>query len=61
MISNKWLYLWKCFILNKICEQKEDLSEENEDWSQSLVRSLNPVVGILPPGMISNEEDLFDT
>jgi len=25
MISNDWLFQWKCFVSNKICADEEDL------------------------------------
>ena len=52
IISNKWLYLWKCFVLNRLCP-------DDEDWGAYVAQSENPAIGILPPGMISNEEDLM--
>jgi hypothetical protein len=53
--------MWKCFILNKVCDQNEDLSDDNDDWTNYIRMSGNNQIGILPPGMISNEEDLFNT
>jgi len=58
MISNKWLYLWKCFVLNRLCTAS---AEDDDDWSDYVDQSENPAIGILPPGMISNEEDLMVT
>jgi len=59
MISNKWLYLWKCFILDKVCSQSTSKVIEKIGWEELVELSDNPVVGVLPPGMITNEEDLF--
>ena len=33
---------------------------DNEDWAASISLSHNDEVGVLPPGLISNEEDLFE-
>ena len=53
MLSNKWLYLWKCFVLNRVCK------DDNDDWGDYVSQSENPAIGVLPPGMITNEEDLM--
>ena len=33
---------------------------DNDEWAASISISNNSEVGILPPGLISNEEDLFE-
>ena len=33
---------------------------DNADWAASISISNNSEVGVLPPGLISNEEDLFE-
>ena len=57
MISNKWYYKWKCFIQNQV-----NLNElyDNEEWAASISLSCNSEIGVLPPDLISNEEDLFE-
>jgi len=56
IISNKWLYKWKCFIQNQVTLNN---FFDNEEWAASITLSNNSEVGVLPPGLISNEEDLF--
>ena len=56
MVSNKWLYKWKSFIQNQVTLNN---FFDNEEWAASVNLSLNPDVGVLPPGLISNEEDFF--
>lgn len=34
---------------------------DNEEWAASVSLSTNSEVGVLPPGLISNDEDLFDS
>ena len=57
IISNKWLYKWKCFIQNQVTLNN---FFDNEDWAASISISTNSDIGVLPPGLISNEEDLFE-
>ena len=57
VISNKWLYKWKCFIQNQVTLNN---FFDNEDWAASISLSNNSDIGVLPPGLISNEEDLFE-
>ena len=57
IISNKWLYKWKCFIQNQVTLNN---FFDNEEWAASISLSNNSEIGVLPPGLISNEEDLFD-
>lgn len=57
IISNKWLYKWKCFIQNSVTLNNYF---DNEDWAASISLSNNSEIGVLPPGLISNEEDLFE-
>lgn len=57
IISNKWLYKWKCFIQNQVTLNN---FFDNDDWAASISISNNSEIGILPPGLISNEEDLFE-
>ena len=45
-ISVKWLYKWKCFVLNTP--------------SPLVEMAPNHLVGVLPPGPIANEHDLFE-
>ena len=33
---------------------------DNEEWAASICWSTNEDIGVLPPGLISNEEDLFE-
>lgn len=33
---------------------------DNEEWAASISLSNNSEIGVLPPGLISNEEDLFE-
>ena len=33
---------------------------DNDEWAASISISNNSEIGILPPGLISNEEDLFE-
>ena len=46
-------------------DNKKDLKNllnnffDNEEWAASVEISPNKKVGVLPPGMISNEEDFF--
>jgi len=54
--SNKWLYKWKSFITNQVTLNN---FFDNEEWAASVNMSLNPDIGVLPPGIISNEEDFF--
>ena len=56
MVSNKWLYKWKSFITNQVTLNN---FFDNEEWAASVNISPNPNVGVLPPGLISNEEDFF--
>ena len=56
MVSNKWLYKWKSFITNQVTLNN---FFDNEEWAASVNISSNPDVGVLPPGLISNEEDFF--
>lgn len=56
MVSNKWLYKWKSFIQNQVTLNN---FFDNEEWAASVNLSQNPDIGVLPPGMISNEEDFF--
>jgi hypothetical protein len=56
IISNKWLYKWKCFIQNQVTLNN---FFDNEEWAASVSLSTNSEVGVLPPGLISNMEDLF--
>lgn len=57
IISNKWLYKWKCFIQNEVTLNN---FFDNEEWAASISLSNNSEIGVLPPGLISNEEDLFE-
>ena len=57
IISNKWLYKWKCFIQNQVTLNN---FFDNDEWAASISISNNSEIGILPPGLISNEEDLFE-
>ena len=57
VISNKWLYKWKCFIQNQVTLNNYF---DNDEWAASISLSNNSEIGVLPPGLISNEEDLFD-
>ena len=57
MVSNKWLYKWKCFIQNRVTLNNYF---DNADWAACISISNNSDVGVLPPGLISNEEDLFE-
>ena len=56
MVSNKWLYKWKCFMQNEVTLNS---LFDNEEWAASISLSTNSEIGVLPPGLISNEEDLF--
>ena len=56
MISNKWLYKWKSFVQNQVTLNN---FFDNEEWAASVEISPNKKIGVLPPGMISNEEDFF--
>ena len=53
MISNDWLYRWKCFVSNKVSSQSA--SPSSEDQAKFMRRSANQRLGFLPPGPISNE------
>ena len=33
---------------------------DNDEWAASISISNNSEIGILPPGLISNEEDLYE-
>ena len=33
---------------------------DNEEWAASISLSCNSEIGVLPPDLISNEEDLFE-
>ena len=33
---------------------------DNEEWAAQITLSTNSEIGVLPPGLISNEEDLFE-
>ena len=57
IISNKWLYKWKCFVQNQVTLNN---FFDNDEWAASISISNNSEIGILPPGLISNEEDLFE-
>ena len=57
IISNKWLYKWKCFIQNQVTLNN---FFDNDEWAASISISNNSEIGILPPGLISNEEDLYE-
>ena len=56
LISSEWLYLWKCFISNRIAS----IGNLPPTVKDSVKMSSNPKVGILPPGPISNQ-DLFSS
>lgn len=56
MVSNKWLYRWKSFIMNQVTLNN---FFDNEEWAASVNLSQNRDIGVLPPGLISNEEDFF--
>ena len=57
IISNKWLYKWKCFMQNQVTLNN---FFDNEEWAAQITLSTNSEIGVLPPGLISNEEDLFE-
>jgi DUSP domain len=56
LVSNKWLYEWKCFIQNRI-----SLNQlfDNKSWTKRVRKSENLDIGVLPPGPITNQQDLF--
>ena len=56
IVSNKWLYKWKCFIQNSVTLNN---FFDNEEWAASISISTNSDIGVLPPGLISNDEDLL--
>lgn len=53
------MYMWKCFILDKVCSQSTSKIADELDWAEQVELSDNPDIGVLPPGMITNEEDLY--
>ena len=53
MISSEWLFQWKCFISNRTSSLKS-----LPQTVDSVSVSENPLIGVLPPGPISNF-DLF--
>lgn len=48
MISSDWLFKWKCFVTSKISKTA------NATLMQEINQSVNPRIGILPPGPITN-------
>ena len=56
IVSNKWLYKWKCFIQNEVTLNN---FFDNEEWAASIDVSQNENIGVLPPGQITNREDLL--
>jgi hypothetical protein len=56
LVSNKWLYEWKCFVQNKITLNQ---LFDNKSWAKHIRKSENLDIGILPPGPVSNQQDLF--
>ena len=46
MVSNKWLYKWKCFIQNSVTLNN---FFDNEDWAASISLSTNSDVGFRYP------------
>jgi|LauGreDrversion4_2_1035121.scaffolds.fasta_scaffold120952_2 hypothetical protein len=51
MISSDWLYRWKCFVSNKVSKNIGGRSLDE----QTLRKSENDKIGIMPPGPISND------
>jgi len=51
LVSNKWLYNWKCFIQNRVTLNHVF---DNKSWAKHINKSENLDVGILPPGPITN-------
>ena len=48
-MSGEWLFLWKCFISNKVS------ASANAELKSKVNYSSNKEIGILPPGPISNQ------
>mmetsp|Transcript_22943 Transcript_22943/g.35362 ORF Transcript_22943/g.35362 Transcript_22943/m.35362 type:complete len:93 (+) Transcript_22943:1583-1861(+) len=46
IVSNEWLFKWKCFVSNKIS------SSASQSLRDRVVQSENPSIGVLPPGPI---------
>lgn len=47
-MSNDWLQKWKCFVTNHLS------SKLSPRFKKSVKSSMNPRIGILPPGRIEN-------
>lgn len=58
-MSSRWLYYWKCFVQNRVTASSYFEEHELLEWAETVPRSDNPEIGILPPGPISNHLDLF--
>ena len=59
IISSDWLQKWKCFIANKRSSSHKEMdANDHAECCMGIRESSNPVIGILPPGPISNI-DLF--
>jgi hypothetical protein len=56
LVSNKWIYRWKCFIQNKVTLNH---LFDNKTWAKHIKKSENLDIGVLPPGPITNQQDLF--
>jgi hypothetical protein len=63
MISTEWLYKWKCFISNKISSSSvvKNGGSIAKELTESVRKSGNDKIGILPPGPINNDELFMKT
>ena len=52
LVSNKWLYNWRCFIQNKVTLNS---LFDNKKWARKVSKSINLDIGVLPPGPVTNQ------